>query len=295
MAPQPGWKGFLKLSLVSCPVGLYPATTRANRVSFHNLDRETHNRVQMRPHDAETGEEVVRDQLVKGYEADDGRFVLVEPEELDALQIEASRTIELETFIDRAEIDPIYYDTPYLLAPDGPVADETFRVIHAAMKHEDKAGMGHVVVASRERRVAVEVNGKGLLLTTLRTADEVRDVAPYFAEIGDGTLDEEMVELATRIVARKSTRFDPSRFDDRYQSALAKLVEAKLKGKAPVTPRAAAAEAGPVVDLMAALKRSLHSDGAVDKKVPARQRRASASRKPAPVKRAAPTKARRRA
>jgi DNA end-binding protein Ku len=294
MAPQPGWKGFLKLSLVSCPVALYPATTRANRVSFHNLDRETHNRVQMRPHDAETGEEVSRDRLVKGYEAEDGRFVLVEPEELEALQVEASRTIELETFIDCAEIDPLYYDTPYLLAPDGPVADETFRVIHAAMKKEDKAGMGHVVIASRERRVAVEVNGRGLLLTTLRTADEVRDAAPYFAEIGEGKLDEEMVELATRIVGRKSTQFDPSRFDDRYQTALASLVEAKLKGEAPVTPRAAA-ETAPAADLMAQLKRSLQSDSVVDTKVPARQRRAGSSRKEAPAKRPAPAKARRRA
>ena len=294
MAPQPGWKGFLKLSLVSCPVGLYPATTRANRVSFHNLDRETHNRVQMRPHDAETGAEVPRDQLVKGYEADDGRFVLVDPEELEALQVESSRTIELETFVDRAEIDPLYYDTPYLLAPDGPVADETFRVIHAAMKHEDTAGMGHVVVASRERRVAVEVNGRGLLLTTLRTADEVRDAAPYFAEIGDGKLDEEMVELATRIVARKSTRFDPTGFDDRYQTALAKLVEQKLKGEAPVIS-GTAEEPGPVVDLMAALKRSLQSDGAVDRKVSARQKRKSVPPKPAPAKRTAPAKARRRA
>jgi DNA end-binding protein Ku len=248
----------------------------------------------MRPHDAETGEEVERDQLVKGYEAEDGRFVLVEPEELEALQVEGSRTIELESFVDRAEIDPLYYDTPYLLAPDGPVADETFRVVHAAMKHEGKAGMGHVVVATRERRVAVEVNGSGLLLTTLRAVGEVRAAAPYFAEIGDGALDEEMVELATRIIARKSTRFDPARFDDRYQTALAKLVEAKLKGEAPVTPRAAS-EAAPVTDLMAQLKRSLQSDGAVDKKVPARQRRASASRKPTAAKRAGATKVRRRA
>jgi DNA end-binding protein Ku len=291
MAPQPSWKGFLKLSLVSCPVRLYPATTRANRVSFHNLDRTTHNRVQMRPHDAETGEEVERDQLVRGYEAENGRFILVEPEELDALQVESSHTIELETFVDRTEIDPLYYETPYILAPDGPVADETFRVIQAAMKREGKAGMGRVVVASRERLVAVETHGRGLLLTTLRAADEVRDAAPYFAEIEETPLDVEMVELATRIVARKSTHFEPSRFDDRYQTALAKLVEAKLQGEAPVTPRAAE-EPAPVVDLMAALKRSLQSGA--DESGKAAKRRPSPSRKPEAAKRA-PAKARRRA
>lgn len=292
MAPQTSWKGFLKLSLVSCPVRLFPATTRANRVSFHNLDPATRNRVQMRPHDAETGEEVARDHLVKGYEFEKGRFVLVENEELDALQIESSHTIELETFVDRSEIDPIYFDSPYILAPDGPVAHETFRVIHAAMLSKKKTGVGRVVLGSRERMVAVETRDAGLILTTLRAAEEVRAASPYFAEIGEGPLDEEMIELACRIIERKLTRWDPSRFDDRYQVALAGLVEAKLQGETPVVPRAAA-ESAPVIDLMAALKRSLQ-ETAAEPPQPA-QRRRNPAPKQGSAKRRAPAKARRRA
>lgn len=253
------WRGYLKLSLVSCPVQLYPATTRANRVAFHRLSARTHNRIEMRPHDAETGEEVERDRLVRGYEAAEGDFVLVEDDELSELQIESSRTIELETFVARSEIDTLYLDAPYRILPDGPVAEETFAVIHAAMRRKGQAALGRVVLASRERRVVVEARADGLLLTTLRPAEEVRDPADYFAEIGESAADPEMVAMAEGIIARKTGHFDPARLEDRYQTALRRLIAAKEKGEQPVEPRET--EGGNVIDLMATLKRSLRQEG----------------------------------
>jgi DNA end-binding protein Ku len=258
MASRSTWKGFLKLSLVSCPVQLQPATTRGNRIAFHNLNKATHNRIEMRPHDAESGEEVDRERLVRGYEVEEGRFVLIEEQDLEAIETEASRTIDLTSFVDRDEIDPIYLDSPYYMAPDGPAADETFRVVHAALEQRKKAGIGRVVLGNRERIVVVETRGEGMLLTTLRTADEVRADRDYFAEISAMQPDPDMIELATEIITRREGKFDPARFEDRRQAGLNKLVEAKIAGAAPVTPESSEKRpSATVVDLMAALKRSL--------------------------------------
>jgi DNA end-binding protein Ku len=258
MASRSTWKGFLKLSLVSCPVQLQPATTRGNRIAFHNLNKATHNRIEMRPHDAESGEEVDRERLVRGYEVEEGRFVLIEEQDLEAIETEASRTIDLTSFVDRNEIDPIYLDSPYYMAPDGPAADETFRVVHAALEQRKKAGIGRVVLGNRERIVVVETRGEGMLLTTLRTADEVRADRDYFAEISAMQPDPDMIELATEITTRREGKFDPARFEDRRQAGLNKLVEAKIAGAAPVTPESSEKRpSATVVDLMAALKRSL--------------------------------------
>jgi DNA end-binding protein Ku len=258
MASRSTWKGFLKLSLVSCPVQLQPATTRGNRIAFHNLNKATHNRIEMRPHDAESGEEVDRERLVRGYEVEEGRFVLIEEQDLEAIETEASRTIDLTSFVDRNEIDPIYLDSPYYMAPDGPAADETFRVVHAALEQRKKAGIGRVVLGNRERIVVVETRGEGMLLTTLRTADEVRADRDYFAEISAMQPDPDMIELATEIITRREGKFDPARFEDRRQAGLNKLVEAKIAGAAPVTPESSEKRpSATVVDLMAALKRSL--------------------------------------
>jgi DNA end-binding protein Ku len=289
MASRSTWKGFLKLSLVSCPVQLQPATTRGNRIAFHNLNKATHNRIEMRPHDAESGEEVDRDRLVRGYEVDQGRFVLIEEQDLEAIETEASRTIDLTSFVDRDEIDPIYLDSPYYLAPDGPAADETFRVVHAALEQRKKVGIGRVVIGNRERIVVVETRGDGMLLTTLRTADEVRADREYFAEIPATKPDPDMVELATDIVTRREGKFDPARFEDRRQAGLKKLVEAKIAGEAPVTPESAEQRpSATVVDLMAALKRSLQetpggksAERPAAKKAPAKK---AARRKPAAKK-----------
>jgi DNA end-binding protein Ku len=286
MASRSTWKGFLKLSLVSCPVQLQPATTRGNRIAFHNLNKATHNRIEMRPHDAESGEEVDRDRLVRGYEVDQGRFVLIEEQDLEAIETEASRTIDLTSFVDRDEIDPIYLDSPYYLAPDGPAADETFRVVHAALEQRKKAGIGRVVIGNRERIVVVETRGEGMLLTTLRTADEIRADREYFAEIPATKPDADMVELATDIITRREGKFDPARFEDRRQAGLKKLVEAKIAGEAPVTPESAEKRpSATVVDLMAALKRSLQeAQGGKSAKKPAAKKapaKKAARRKPA--------------
>jgi DNA end-binding protein Ku len=289
MASRSTWKGFLKLSLVSCPVQLQPATTRGNRIAFHNLNKATHNRIEMRPHDAESGEEVDRDRLVRGYEVDQGRFVLIEEQDLEAIETEASRTIDLTSFVDRDEIDPIYLDSPYYLAPDGPAADETFRVVHAALEQRKKVGIGRVVIGNRERIVVVETRGDGMLLTTLRTADEVRADREYFAEIPATKPDPDMVELATDIITRREGKFDPARFEDRRQAGLKKLVEAKIAGEAPVTPESAEQRpSATVVDLMAALKRSLQeTPGGKSAKKPAAKKapaKKAARRKPAAKK-----------
>jgi DNA end-binding protein Ku len=280
MASRSTWKGFLKLSLVSCPVQLQPATTRGNRIAFHNLNKATHNRIEMRPHDAESGEEVDRERLVRGYEVEEGRFVLIEEQDLEAIETEASRTIDLTSFVDRNEIDPIYLDSPYYMAPDGPAADETFRVVHAALEQRKKAGIGRVVLGNRERIVVVETRGEGMLLTTLRTADEVRADRDYFAEISAMQPDPDMIELATEIITRREGKFDPARFEDRRQAGLNKLVEAKIAGAAPVTPESSEKRpSATVVDLMAALKRSLE-DAPADRATRKPPKKASGKRSP---------------
>jgi len=272
MAPSRGsWRGFLKLSLVSCPIQVMPAVTMASRTRFHNIVRGTDRRVEMRAHDAETGEELEREELVKGYEAEKGRFVIVNDEELEALAVESSRTLDLDTFVPTDEVDRIYYDDSYYLAPDGPVADETFRVVREAIAREKMIGIGRFVISNRERLVALETRGEGLMMTTLRPAEEVRKPAEAFADVSDKKPDAKMVELAGDIIEKMTGKFDPAQFEDRYETALRKLVEAKAKGRKPVAAKEGR-EPAPVIDLMAALKKSLQREVRVD--------RAAAANKP---------------
>lgn len=278
MAPRSSWKGYLKLSLVSCPVRLYNATTTMNRISFHWLHKDTQNRVQMKPVDPELGL-VERADLVKGYEFEKDRYVIVTDEDLEAVQIESSKTIAIEKFIDAGEVDAMFLDSPYYIAPDGPVADETYRVIHEAMRRRGKAALARVVLSNRERQVVVEVRDRGLTMTTLRRAAEVRGHEEYFAEIGDDALDDEAMGLAELIIDQHAGSFDSESFEDRYQAALLGLVKAKVKGTAPVVAKAP--ERGNVVNLMDALKRSLEERSA--RKPPAAsKRRAPAAKKAKP-------------
>src|ERR1700756_1483054 len=260
--PRASWNGFLRLSLVSCPVALVPATTEAKRVRFNQLNSETGNRVQQQLIDSQTGEVVDRDQIVKGYEYERGRYVTIDDNELKALQIESSKIIDLERFVERDEVDPIYLDTPYWVHPDGELAAETFRVIGEAMAKKNKVGLGHVTISSRERLVLVEPRDGGLVMSTVRSADEVRP--PEFGAKPKSEAEPDMVAIAETIIERRSGAFDPETFRDRYQDALRELVEAKTKGLERA-PREIA-EPPKVINLMDALKRSLAKEAEAEPK-----------------------------
>jgi DNA end-binding protein Ku len=254
MAPRSSWKGHLKLSLVSCPVRLFNATSRSEKVSFHLLHKDTHNRIQMKPNDPELGP-VERADLVKGYEYEKDQYVVFTDEDFDKVQIETSKAIVIEKFVDSKEVDPIYLDAPYYLAPDGAVAEETFRVIQHAMRDRQKVALSRIVLANRERLIALSCRDRGFLMMTLRTADEVRDSKEYFTDIKDEEPELEMLDLAEKLIEQKSGKFDPSEFKDRYHDAVVEMVKAKIKGQEPVLAKAP--ERGKVINLMDALRRSL--------------------------------------
>ena len=196
------WRGFLRLSLVSCPVSLSPATTEKGRIRLNQLNRETLNRLRTRMVDEVTGEEVERDSIVKGYQVEKNRYVVIDDEELDAIQIESSKIIDLDTFVDAAEIDRLYFDKPYFIAPDGPVGIDTFQVIQSAMREKGKVGLGRVVLSSREHLVAVEPQGEALLMTTLRAAGEVK--RPEQVSLGVAAPNDEAVQLAAMIIDKRA-------------------------------------------------------------------------------------------
>ena len=258
MPPRSIWTGVITFGMVSIPVRLLPATQDKD-VRFHLLHQPDHSRINFKRWCVAEDREVQQYELVKAYEISKDQYVEITDEDLEKMPLPSKHTIELSAFVTSSEIDPMYYDSPYYLAPDGAPADETFRVIRDAMLAKRQAGLGRVVLASRERRVVVEPRGPGMMMTTLRVASEVRAAADFFGELGDEALDEEMVKLAAHIIEQKSAEFDPSRFEDRYQKALHELVEAKLKGRKPVAAKAER-PAAPVIDLMAALKSSLASE-----------------------------------
>ncbi len=256
--PRASWNGFLRLSLVSCPVYLSPATSEAKRIRLNQLNAETGNRLKQQLVDSETGEIVERDQIAKGYEYDRGHYVTITDDEIKELQIESSKIIDLDQFVSRDEVDPVYLDAPYYIYPDGELADEAFRVIGEAMTRKGRVGLGRVVLSSRERLVLVEPRGAGLLMSTLHSADEVRPAE--FGKAAKGEIDADMVAIAETIIERKFAAFDPESFRDRYQDALRGLVESKTKGLVQA-PRNVE-EPPKVINLMDALKRSLAKEAA---------------------------------
>ena len=258
--PRSSWKGYLKLSLVSCSVALYNASSASERVSFNTLNRKTGNRLKQNLVDSVSGEPVDTADRVKGYQVSKGQYVMVEDADLEALKIESTKTIELETFVPQAEIDEIYLDSPYYLAPDDKVAEEAFAVIRDAMTKKKMVGIGRVVLNRRERMLMLAPRHKGMLATTLRYPYEVRQDAEYFSDIHDVKLSAEMLDIAQEIIARKSGHFEPDKFADRYEEAVVGMLRAKQAGQAFAVPEAAAP--ANVVNIMDALKRSLEAAGA---------------------------------
>src|SRR5262245_2221926 len=258
VAPRPYWKGYLKLSLVSCPIALFPATSEREKISFHQLHRQTGNRIKYKKVDAETGREVEADDIVKGYEVSKGEYIELEPEELEAIALESKRVIEIETFVPKADIDELYLNNPYYIAPEGEVGQQAFAVIREAIRKEGMVALGKIVFTSREHVIAIEPRGKGLMGVTLRYPYEVRSEKTYFDDIEDEKIPKDMLELASHIVDTKRGEFDPSTFEDHYEEALKELLRKKQKGE----KIEAAKEARPsnVINLMDALRQSVSAE-----------------------------------
>ena len=261
MAPRASWKGYLKLSLVSCAVNLYPATSSSSRVSFNTINRKTGHKVKRQFVDAETGDVVENEDQAKGYPVAKDSYLIVEDAELDAIQIESTHTIDIEKFVPRSEIDPRYLESPYYLAPAERVAEEAFAVIRDAMRDENVVGLGRVVMARRERIMMLDPLAKGLLGTVLRYASEVRAEDSYFEDVPDMKLPEEMKDLAHVIIQRKSGHFRPEEFTDRYEDAVVELIRAKQAGM-PAPTAEQPARPSNVVNIMDALRRSIAAEGA---------------------------------
>jgi DNA end-binding protein Ku len=280
MAPRPYWKGYLKLSLVSCSIALYPATSSTERVSFNQINKNTCNRVKYKKVDAETGDEVELSDIIKGYQVEKGVYVTVDNEELEALQIESNHTIEIDKFVPLSEIDERYFDSPYYITPNDEVGQEAFAVIREAMKAKKMVGVGRVVLSKRERPVILRPLSKGLQAIALRYPYEVRSEHSYFDDIPDVKLVPDMVKLAGDIIDSKAGSFDPNEFVDHYEVAVVDMLKKKQAGQ-PVSKDAPAPRRTNVVNLMDALRKSAQSDRR------ALPKRAAAASAKTPAKRSA--------
>lgn len=258
MAYRPTWQGHLKLSLVTCPVALYTATNASGDVHFNLINPKTNNRIRMVTTDPDTGP-VERADLVKGYEVSKGEYVLLTNDEINAVKLESTKTIDIERFVAERDIDRLYWDNPYYLAPDGKLAQEAFGVIRAALEKSGQIALGRVVIGTRERILALEPRDKGILAYTIRSDAEVRKPDEIFGEIAATKPDPAMIDIAEKIIAQKQGPFDPSQFVDRYEAALKALIAEKAKGHRPA--KVAEPEDTNVVDLMAALRASLSAKG----------------------------------
>jgi DNA end-binding protein Ku len=285
MAPRANWKGYLKLSLVSCGVALFPATTTRDRVRFNIINRETGNRVRYDVVDADTGAEVPQEDRVKGYKVDRDNYVLLEEQELDEVALESTHTIEIEAFVEREEVDELYLDESYYLVPDDKVGYEAFAVIREAMRDEGLVGIARVVLYRRERLLMLSPRGNGIVGTTLRYNNEVREEQEYFDDIPDVKVSKDMLDLAKHILETKKAKFDPSKFEDRYETALKELIAAKQAGKKP--PTSPTPRPTNVVSLMDALRRSVQAErrGSPSGSGRSKAHKRTAAR-PAPLKRA---------
>src|SRR3954467_2922022 len=275
MAPRAYWKGTLKLSLVTCPVVLYPASSSVEKTRFHMINTETGNRLKQQMVDSETGDVVEKEQKGRGYEVKKGENVEIEKDEMEAVQIESTHTIDIDSFVPRDEIDKRYLDNPYYIAPDGKAGVDAFAVIRDAMKDKDRVALARIVLTNREHIIAIEPLGKGLLGTTLRYPYELRDENAYFDGIKSAKISKDMIELASHILDSKAAHFDPKKFKDEYESALKSLVKRKAAGK-PVKVAEREERPDNVINLMDALRQSLKGKASAKR---ASHRRAPASRR----------------
>jgi DNA end-binding protein Ku len=258
VAPRAYWKGYLRLSLVSCPIALYPATSEREKVSFNQINKETGNRIRYRKVDAETGDEVPSEQIMKGYEVSKGQYIELTDDELASVALEGTKTIEIDKFVPHSEIDDLYEIRPYYIAPDGKVGEDAFTVIRDIMEQMKVVAIGRVVLTSREHIIAIAPRGKGLMGTLLRFPYEIRNAGEYFDEIPNVKLTKDMMDLARHIVETKSGHFKPQEFEDHYEHALRDLIEKKAKGVKIEAPKAE--PTGKVINLMDALRRSVQAE-----------------------------------
>jgi Ku protein len=280
MAPRAYWKGTLKLSLVTCPVALYPASTAVEKTRFHMINRETGNRLRQQMVDEETGDVVESDQKARGYELAKGKYVEIEKDELDAVQIESNHTIDIDGFVPKDEIDQRYLNHPYYLVPDGKAGVDAFAVIRDAMKEKDRVALARIVLTNREHVMTIEPFGKGLIGTTLRYPYELRDAEDYFDDIKSPRISKDMVELASHILDTKAAHFDPSKFKDEYETALKKLVKRKAAGK-PIKAAEPEEKQSNVISLMDALKQSVKGKSSARQRTAKSHARRSTRRRPA--------------
>jgi DNA end-binding protein Ku len=266
VAPRAYWKGYLKLSLVSCPIALYPATSEREKISFNQLNKETGNRIRYKKVDAETGDDVEQANIIKGYEVAKDNYIEITPDELEAVAIDSKRTIDIEQFVPRDQIDELYIRDPYYIAPDGEVGQQAFAVIREAIRKEGMVAVGKVVFTSREHIIALEARDKGMLGVTLRYPYEVRKQADYFDDIEDEKVPKDMLDLALHIVETKRGDFEPEKFEDQYEQALKEIIEKKAAGEKIERPKETARSN--VVNLMDALRASVKAETGGERKKP---------------------------
>lgn len=295
MAPRAYWKGFLRLSLVSCPIQLFPATSESEKIKFNQINKETSNRIRYRKVDEDTGEEVPSENIAKGYEIAKGQYIEITDAELQSIALESTKTIDIDEFVPKSEIDDLYHIRPYYIAPDGKVGQDAFVVIRNIIQQMNMVALGRVVLTSREHVIAMEPRGKGLMGTLLRYPYEVRDEKDYFDDIPDLKLGKDMMDLAKHIVVTKSGHFEPDKFEDHYEAALRELIEKKSKGIKIEAPKERAPSK--VINLMDALRRSARSEQAGSKtQAKSKRKRIEGQREfllPIPGKKAAKEEAKR--
>jgi DNA end-binding protein Ku len=278
MAPRANWKGFLRLSLVTCPVALFPATSDSEKISFNQINRNTGHRIKYMKVDADTGEEVSSDDIMKGYKVDTDTYIEISKDELDNIALESTRTIEIDQFVPKSEIDELYLVRPYYIVPDGKVGHDAYAVIRETIRSLDKVALARVVLTNREHVIALEARDNGLMGMLLRYPYEVRNSAEYFDDIQDVKITKDMLDLAKHIVQQKSGHFDPAKFEDHYEAALTELINKKRNGER-ITSVSKPVSNDNVISLMDALKRSISGKPAAAAK-PAAAPKAAKGKKP---------------